>query len=499
MVNLIRRFQQPLLVVLTVLVIIAFVVLYGGPGSRIDKLGSDSFARIYDRDVNPTEYQSIGRQFEVARMLGMFDLILPLSQNARTMQDAVENYVWNTMVLRHEARQLGISPTENQIAEAIQQLPAFQNNGKYDHSRYTTAMQSGLSPRGMTPEKFEALIADSIRMQSIRDVLSASSSPAPDEIEQAYKTQFQKVQASVIRLSRDEIAKTVKVSDEDLKKSFEARKDGLKTPEKRSVEFVLFPLPAADKESKKPDPETIQKLADKATDFAGACLEPNAKFEEVAKRFELEVKSTGMFAMAERVEALSNQTRVAAAAFQLSKEKPFSEALGSPKGYFILHLKNLEEARPLSFEEAKAKLSEDLKAEKIRETLSLKSAAAKAAIEKNLQAGKSISEAAQSEGLKAETPEPFANSDTKLTFPDSTLIQRTVSGLKEGEVSSAVEAADGVLLVHLAKRLPIDPADIEKKRAELLPMLESQRTDGLLSEWIERKRAAANLQLMQNR
>ena len=89
MINLLRRFQQPLLITLTVLVIIAFVVLYGGPGTRLDRLGSDSVGVIYGRNVPSVEYGAIGRQFEICRALGMFDVLIPLSGNARTMQDAV--------------------------------------------------------------------------------------------------------------------------------------------------------------------------------------------------------------------------------------------------------------------------------------------------------------------------------------------------------------------------------------------------------------------------
>jgi hypothetical protein len=49
------------------------------------------------------------------------------------------------------------------------------------------------------------------------------------------------------------------------------------------------------------------------------------------------------------------------------------------------------------------------------------------------------------------------------------------------------------VLVYLSKRLPIDPEDVEKQKAVLSPMLETQRTDGLLGEWIERRRLSAGL------
>jgi hypothetical protein len=53
------------------------------------------------------------------------------------------------------------------------------------------------------------------------------------------------------------------------------------------------------------------------------------------------------------------------------------------------------------------------------------------------------------------------------------------------------------VLAHLIARLPIDPADFEEKKKELVPRMQSQRTDDLLAEWVDRKRAAAGLQMVQ--
>ena len=497
MVNIFRRFQQPLLIALTVFVIIAFVILYGGPGTRLDKLGSDKIATIYNRSVLPHEYRAIGRQFEICRRLGMFDLIIPLSQNARTMGEVTENYVWNTIVLRHTAENLGIQPTEAQIADAIRQLPAFQNKGQYDHSRYLTTVQTELMPRGMSSAHLEDIIRDSLRLQTIREILAASSAPSADELRAAYEQRFQKIEASVVRISKEQIAGAIKVSDEEVQTAFESRKESLKTPEKRSVQFAFFPLPAKNQASAAPSAEEMQKIADKADDFAAALLAPEAKLQEVAAKFGVELKSTAVFTRGERLEAFSNQPKVSAAAFQLSAQKPFSDTIGTEKGYFILHLLSVEEARPLTLEEAKPKLVESLKADRIRETLSLKATEVRKQLEEAVKGGKTFAEASQAAGYKAEALDAFSRADSKLAGPDAQLIQNTAAELKTGATSAPVEGSADTLLVHVNKRLPFEQADVEKEKANILPMLESQRTDGLLSEWVERQRTAAGLEIAQ--
>ena len=497
MVNLLRRFQQPVLITLTFFVIIAFVILYGGPGTRLDRLGSQHIATIYDRNVQPTEYNAIGRMFEVCRTLGMLDVVIPLAQNARTMGEVTSNYVWNTMVLRKQTAEMGIEPTDNQVAEAIQKLSAFQKSGQYDHERYLQMVQMVLSPRGMTSANLEELMRDQIRLLTLRELLGACAAPTPDELEAAYSQRHQKVEAAFVRLQREDVAKGVSVTADEIQKAFEARKENLKAPEKRKVQHVFFALPEKAATVAAPSAEEMQKVADKAADFSVAAMAAGAKFEDVAKEFSQELKSSPLFSRGESLPEFANQNRVTAAAFLLSEEKPVSDPLPTEKGYYILRLDKIEAARPLTLEEAKDQLTESLKSDRVRETLALKAADARKKIEEALKAGKSFAQAAEAAGYKAELPEAFSRSDSKLKGPESGLIQNALSDLKPGGTSQPLDGPEATLLVHLIARQPIDPADFEEKKKEFVPMLQSQRADGLLSEWVDRKRAAAGLQMVQ--
>ena len=217
----------------------------------------------------------------------------------------------------------------------------------------------------------------------------------------------------------------------------------------------------------------------------------------MAKRFELEVKTTGDFAAGERVAEFGNQPRAAAAAFKLTQEHPFSDTLQTEQGYLIMNLVGVQPSKPLSLDEAKGQLSESLKADKVRETLALKAADVRKNVEEALKAGKTFVQAAEGAGVKAETLEPFSRSESKLTGDDASLIQNGAADLKAGQTSAAIEGPAGTLLVHVLKRQEMDPADLEKQKPSLVPMLETQRVDGLLSEWIERQRAASGLQIRQ--
>lgn len=497
MVNLLRRFQQPVLITLTFFVIIAFVILYGGPGTRLDRLGSQHIARIYDRNVQPAEYNAIGRMFEVCRTLGMLDVVIPLAQNARTMGEVTSNYVWNTMVLRHEADEMGIHPTDNQVAEAIQKLPALQKSGQYDHERYLQMIQMVLSPRGMTSLNLEELMRDQIRLLTLRELLGACAPPTPDELETAYSQRHQKVEVGLVRIEKEEISKGVTITSEEIQKAYDARKDNLKAPEKRKVQHVFFALPEKDPTAVAPSAEEMQKVADRAADFSVATMAAGAKFDEVAKQFSQELKSSALFGRGEPLPEFGGQSRVSAAAFLLSEEKPVSDPIPTEKGYYVLRLDKIEAERPLTLEEATEKLTGSLKTDRVRELVALKAADARKKIEEGMKAGKTFAQAAEAAGYKAELPEPFSRSDSKLKGSDSGLVQGALADLKPGGTSQPLDGPEGSLLVHLIARQPIDQADFESKKKEFITSLQSMRADSLLSEWVDRKRAAAGLQMAQ--
>ena len=131
MVNLMRKYQQTLMLIITILVIVAFAWLYNdykvGGQSREDVVGT-----IYGKPVRIPEYHRALRRMQVCQELGMYELIGGLAGNARSMEAAQPNFVFGTYVLRHEADALGVDPANADIVEAIKKMPPFQTNGVFD-------------------------------------------------------------------------------------------------------------------------------------------------------------------------------------------------------------------------------------------------------------------------------------------------------------------------------------------------------------------------------
>jgi hypothetical protein len=492
MVNLFRKYQQPLMIVVTVLIIISFVWLYNG--TQMDKLGTDRVGVIYGRGISQAEFLRNARRFEVARALELFDLFGTLVGRATSLDEARENFVWNSLVLRHEANQLSIGVTDDDVIAAVQQLPKFQTSGVYDSSKYNEFVQTVLLPNGFSPDQLEELVRDQLRLERIKKLIGSTVQPAPAEVRAAYELRSRKTEVSFVKLNREEFLQAAQVGDEDLKKLFEERKETLKTDEKRKVRFAAFTLDEAGKAlTGKERIEAMQKLADRAQDFAVAMAEPNAKFDEAATKAQITPAETAEFTQQEPPPELGGSREISRAAFALTEQEPNSDALAAAEGYYVMQLSGITPARPLTFEEAQPKLAQQLKEERASEAMNLRAAELRNKIQPELQAGKSFADAAAAAGAKAETFPPFSLAQPNLQSPDAREIITTSMELPEGQMSDFVPTAEGGLLVHVDKRHPAEEEQFTKEQQTLAESLGGAKREAAFQDWLNERRAAANV------
>jgi peptidyl-prolyl cis-trans isomerase D len=495
MTNVLRRYQKPLMIGVTLVIIISFTFL----SSQTDFANSSAggkVATIYGRPVTYAQTQKLARRFDLGQELGMDDLVLSLS--GRQPDKVRENFVWNSYVLRHEAAQLGIEPTDDEVLTAIQKMPAFQNNGHYDSSRYTMINERLLGPRGFTPGDMEDLVRDDLRMRKIKAVLGSTVAPSETELRNVYAQSSQKTEASVVRLKLDDFVAATQVSDEDVKKSYEERKAGLKTDEKRKVKFAAFILPTTETPLQGKDrAEALAKLQKQAEEFVISMTEKDAKFEDVAAKLGVKVEETPDFARNAPPAELGESREAAMMAFKLTKEQPNADPIGTNRGYYVMQLSSISPAREQTFDEAKQRVADELKRDRATEALNLKAIEIRNKIEAELKAGKSFADAAQAAGAKAEKFPAFSRMDPQMEPENSGEIMSVASELDEKQLSTATPTqTGGSVIVYVEKRLPIDEEKFKADRAKVVESLTGFQKAVLFSEWIKLRRDAAGLQTL---
>lgn len=495
----IRKHQRWLMLVIAILTVVAFAFLYNT--TDLERVGVNTVAKIYGRSVMQVDIEKALRNYQLAIALGQLDLVRDLAGAARSEDEAAENFIWNLMVLQHESAVLGIEPGVQAIVDRIKSLPVFQSNGTFDPLKYSAFMQEQLAPRGFSEQQLEFLVRDTLRLEGIRHLVGVPAVLFKGQVEMI-RSRLAPLDVEVIRFSDTENVKTQEVSDEEVRAAFDAKRESLQMPEKRTVRYVAFVLPDSEREAKdKSRIEALQKLSSATGDFAQAMSDQSLSLEDAARVKGLEVRTTPLFAKngasSETLSDLDKDivTSAADVAFRLPSVGALEIAQLSNEGYVVMELASVEHGRPLTFEEAQADLRANLVAAKREHEEQAAAEKALSTIREQLAAGKPLNEAAQAAGAKVESFKGLS-----ILSADFAVEQRQVLAaaldLSVGSLGQFIPQPEGGFAVYLAARGEPDATLL----AQQMPMIENsllrEKQMLMFAQWLVTARQASGLQIL---
>ena len=511
MITILRKHHRWLMIVIAILAV-PFVFYFNKTDFAAQR--TTDLGRIYDRPVTQVEFTRHARLLNLSSALGLSlgnDLMMV---NVASESEMYVEFTWNHIVLVREAEQLGIRPSSSEITAFVKTLPRFKGETGFDPAKYDEFTKTILPSFGFNEAQIEEVVADQISLNRLKDLLGAGAASPESESRENYERAYGKMDVAVVRLKEDDFQKDVKITDDEIAKYHEAHKDQLKSDEKRKIEFVAFAL--TDEEKKltgKDRKDPLQKVADRANDFSQALLEKDAKFADVAAKFQAPVTVTDDFTNVAPDPKIAAIPQLSQYSFQLTTQNPISDPVQGPDGFYVVHLLGITESHPLTLEEAKPKITETLKTERVRTLVSNKGAEIARQIREALKAGTPIDKAIEPSGLKLEripelalveppapTPDPAQpkaepEKPKKNDAPDLSSIKSAVSALSAGEVSDFVPVAKGGLVAVLEKRAPADPAGFAAANTQFETRYVTQRRGAIFIEWMRDRRKAANASL----
>lgn len=478
------------MLVIAVIVIVTFVVFYDP--AKLNKIDSNSVGEIYGHNLTQTDIDREVKNFQLALPLGEYGLIGDLGGMAQNEAQALNEFVFNMMVLRHQAKALGIEPTDAQIADHIKALPALQTSGQFDPRKYASFVETRLGPAGMTERSLEDIARDAIRLEQLKSIVGAPLTATPGEVSEAMRT-LQKMDLQKVKFPLPDVA-AVAVTPEEINSFYELNKATLLMPETRVVEYVEFTPPAGDdKLEGKAKIDAQQKLANEAANIAEQLTATN--FAEVAGKAGLTVKTSPEFTNSGATQVpgdlVDDLKTIAPNAFLLTENSPVSDVLQSGDKFFIVKLTKVNSKRQLAKEEVAAMIEGRLRATKANELLESSAAKALATIRAELAAGKSFTDAATAAGVTAEALNGFSINSDSLSMDQRELASVALL-LEPGQISNFVPTADGGFAVLLVSRAAVDAADTAQKEEIEEGITESKRRLLFIS-WLASEREKAGL------
>lgn len=403
-------------------------------------------------------------------------------------------------VLRQAAEKLGFQPATKQLQDEIAMVSAFKNEqGQFDVARYRQILQQvGRSPSQFEHDLGQDIIVRNLALLSKVEMASPSlvtaiaaaenahlvldvatftpaaitnvPEPTASELNVFYKDNgsvYSKPETRdlvVLRLSREDIIKSITVPEKDVEAAYNANKAAYALPEKRTVRHILLDT--------REDAVRVAAKIKTAADFA---KEADAESKDPGNQ-----GKGGVLGSIEEKDVVPAFGKVA---FKMA-ENTLSAPVQSNFGWHLIWVDKIEPAKSLSFEETKDAIARDLQATQTDEALVRLSGQ----VDEKIAAGEPLSKIATEVGIK---PIQY----NMVTAADEGVEPHELEagyGVAKGEVSAPITMKDGgsayvqAVDVTAAKVLPL--AEV-KDRA--IKDWKNARVQSLLQENANKLLAAA--------
>ena len=142
-----------------------------------------------------------------------------------------------TRLLEDQAKTLGIAVTAGELRSEIAKIPAFQNESKqFDAKRYENLLKAN----GISPGEFEADFRQQLLLEKLAAFVGLPAQVAESEARSIFDFMREQAIIKYIPFAAADFTKGVTISDEQIAKYYEARKDEFATPAQVKVDFVEF-------------------------------------------------------------------------------------------------------------------------------------------------------------------------------------------------------------------------------------------------------------------
>jgi peptidyl-prolyl cis-trans isomerase D len=226
------------------IVVIAFILLYIPDFLRSPTIPAgthDVVATVDGRDITVGRFRRAYLQ-QMQQYRSQFGgnvderLLKQLGIDQRIVQQMIEEEA-----ALAEAHRLGITASDEEVRERILALPYFQENGQFiGDARYRQMLQMANPP--LRPDEFEEQIRRSVAVEKLRGALTDWIAISEGEVETEFKRQNEKVKLAVVNFPADKFRDAVagSVTDADVAKTFEERKNDYRLPEKRKIKYAVI-------------------------------------------------------------------------------------------------------------------------------------------------------------------------------------------------------------------------------------------------------------------
>ncbi|MCB1095855.1 MAG: SurA N-terminal domain-containing protein [Verrucomicrobiae bacterium] len=256
MLELLRKHQYGIMLVVAIVVIFAFAVM---PNRRNSYVPGKTLI-VAGESFDEKQQGAIAAGLQIAGSLGgdpQMKIAYGLARLAPLMKDPNGNpmpqdTLANVIVLRKQAKELGVEVTDADVDKYIQSLQPFQTDGKFDRAKWTDRMEMmGIAKEGekgndkgsVMRSRLYAGLKDALLLDKVAELMASSLPPTEAQIDWEYWRDKQETTVMTVTFETKEF-EDIEIPEEEIKTYYEDNKGSatLMTEEQRAFTYALLPL-----------------------------------------------------------------------------------------------------------------------------------------------------------------------------------------------------------------------------------------------------------------
>jgi peptidyl-prolyl cis-trans isomerase D len=210
------------------------MLLYLIPGQGTDSVSAaDVVATVDNQSITITDIRAqLGRIERTGA--------IPAALEPLYAQQVLNELVFQKE-LAIEAKQLGITVTDQERADRIRQLvpTAFVGGAFVGNDQYAAQVEAA---SGMGVPEFEDLVGQGLLEEKFRELVTDGMTVSPAEVQQEFRRRNDKIKISYVVFKPEDLQSKIEASDADLSAYFEKNKARYNVPERRVVQYAFLDL-----------------------------------------------------------------------------------------------------------------------------------------------------------------------------------------------------------------------------------------------------------------
>jgi peptidyl-prolyl cis-trans isomerase D len=491
-----RKMGYRILLGAVVLVLGGSMLLYlvpQAPGTG--EISTDTVAQVGDQKVT------------VADVRQQLSQIAQRNQIPKQLEGLYARQILNQLVfskeIEYEAKRLGITVSNEEIADRIRQfLPTAFNGGTViAMDQYTQEVQQRFQ---LTVPVFEDLVRQSLVEEKFRKLVTDGISVGPVDLQDEFRYRNEKVKLDYALIKPEDLESKITLDDAEIKAAYEKNKPKYQVPERRVVRYGLVDVnqirqnvQISDDQLRAQYQQNIQQyqvpnrvhvehillftkgktdaevaeIRTKAEDVLKQ-VKKGGNFEDLAKKYSEDPGTKdkggdlGWIIEKQTVPAFEK------AAFSLNKGQ-ISDLVQTEYGFHIIRLLDKETAHTKPFEEVKVSIRAPLLLSEADKQANDEADKISAEVRRSNKT--SLDDLAKEFHLTVFETRPVGQTEPLLELGNSQEVKDAIFKQRQGDVSLPIRTDRGYVILSLKQILPAHQGSLEEVRDKVIDDLKREK------------------------